>query len=61
MNMCIRNTKAETDAAGNRKPTKKKSTGRIDGTVSLIMAVGMMPETTEGGDLDDFLMNPLVG
>lgn len=31
----------ETDAAGNRKPTKKKATGRIDGIVAAIMAVGL--------------------
>jgi phage terminase large subunit-like protein len=28
-----------TDAAGNIKPDKKKSTGRIDGVVALVMAV----------------------
>ena len=28
------------DAAGNIKPSKRKSTGRIDLTVALIMAVG---------------------
>lgn len=60
LNMCMRNTKAETDPAGNRKPTKKKSTGRIDGAVSLIMATGALPEIAEGGDLNDFLSNPVV-
>lgn len=39
---CIANTKTESDAAGNRKPSKKKSTGRIDGAVALTMAIGMI-------------------
>ena len=30
----------ETDAAGNLKPSKKKSTDRIDGIVAGIMALG---------------------
>lgn len=36
----------EEDAAGNRKFTKRRSTGRIDGIVALVMAVGVavMPE-----------------
>lgn len=35
------NAKAETDPAGNRKVTKRKSTGRVDGIVSLVMAAGL--------------------
>ena len=35
------NAKAETDPAGNRKITKRKSTGRVDGIVSLAMAIGL--------------------
>jgi phage terminase large subunit-like protein len=38
MEMCAANVVAEQDAAGNRKFTKAKSTGRIDGVVSLAMA-----------------------
>ena len=34
------NLAVETDAAGNLKPSKKKSTERIDGIVALIMALG---------------------
>ena len=34
------NTVAETDAAGNVKPSKKKSREKIDGIVALIMALG---------------------
>jgi len=32
------------DPAGNRKFTKAKSSGRIDGMVSLAMAVAAMPQ-----------------
>lgn len=38
---CIGNTMVETDDAGNLKPSKKKSTERIDPVVSLIMALGI--------------------
>lgn len=38
MTMCAGNAVVEQDAAGNRKFTKKKSTGRIDGMVALAMA-----------------------
>ncbi len=31
----------EEDAAGNVKPSKKKSTEKIDGIVALIMAIGL--------------------
>ncbi|WP_422667057.1 terminase TerL endonuclease subunit [Billgrantia montanilacus] len=34
------NVTVETDAAGNVKPSKKKSTEKIDGIVSSIMAIG---------------------
>lgn len=37
----VSNVAAETDAAGNIKPSKKKSTGRIDGVVALVMATGL--------------------
>lgn len=35
----VDNVTAETDAAGNIKPSKRKSTGRIDGFVALVMAM----------------------
>jgi phage terminase large subunit-like protein len=41
MNYCLNNTVIVLDDAGNRKPSKKRSTGRIDGTVALIMALGV--------------------
>jgi phage terminase large subunit-like protein len=34
------NLVAEQDAAGNMKPSKAKSTERIDGMVTLVMALG---------------------
>jgi phage terminase large subunit-like protein len=34
------NVAIEQDAAGNIKPSKKKSTERIDGIVAAVMAVG---------------------
>jgi phage terminase large subunit-like protein len=36
----ISNLGIETDAAGNIKPSKRYSTGRIDGVVAAIMAIG---------------------
>jgi len=41
--MCASNCIIERDAAGNRKLCKKRSTGRIDGTVCLTMALGVAP------------------
>ncbi len=35
------NTSVETDPAGNIKPSKKKSTERIDGVVALVMGLGL--------------------
>lgn len=36
----VQNISVDDDAAENMKPSKKKSTGRIDGVVALIMALG---------------------
>lgn len=41
LTMCAANAAIDSDAAGNRKFTKQKSTGRIDGMVALAMAFGM--------------------
>ena len=41
LTMCTANVKIDPDAAGNRKFSKKRSTGRIDGIVALAMAVGL--------------------
>jgi phage terminase large subunit-like protein len=43
LTMCVANTVIVKDDAGNRKPSKRKSSGRIDGLVALTMAVGVAP------------------
>jgi phage terminase large subunit-like protein len=46
LTMCAMNSRVEMDAAGNRKLSKAKATGRIDGMVACVMAVGVsnMPQ-----------------
>jgi phage terminase large subunit-like protein len=41
LTMCCSNAVVDTDPAGNRKLNKAKSTGRIDGMVSLVMTMGI--------------------
>jgi phage terminase large subunit-like protein len=60
LTMCAANATIVMDPAGNRKFTKTKSTGRIDGMVALAMAVGVMPTSIEQGDFEGFLLNPLA-
>lgn len=50
MTMCAANAVAIRDAAGNRKLDKSKSTGRIDGIVSLAMAIGSASVDDGGGN-----------
>lgn len=54
---CAANTIAVQDPAGNRKLDKAKSTGRIDGIVALVMAVGAINKTQAdtGVDIDAIL------
>jgi phage terminase large subunit-like protein len=40
LTMCVGNAVGKPDPAGNRKPDKEKSRGRIDGVVAMIMAHG---------------------
>ena len=47
LTMCAANAVVVTDAAENRKFVKNKSSGRIDGMVSLSMAVGVAPAQVE--------------
>jgi phage terminase large subunit-like protein len=47
LSMCVANTVVTRDDAGNRKPNKRKSTGRIDGFVALAMAIGVAPNETQ--------------
>mgnify|MGYP003440779924 FL=1 len=44
---CILNVAIDSDPAGNRKPTKKKSTGRIDAVVAGLMALGVASEKAQ--------------
>lgn len=50
LTMCAANAVVQSDPAGNRKLTKAKSHGRIDGMVALAMAFGVAPlqEADEG-------------
>jgi phage terminase large subunit-like protein len=41
--MCAANSVVEGNDASNRKLSKKRSSGRIDGMVALVMAVGVAP------------------
>lgn len=59
LRMCAANAAIATDPAGNRKFTKNKSKGRIDGMTGLAMAVGVMPSEVEEGDLDGFISAPI--
>src|SRR5215469_12452743 len=47
LSMCASNTVIAADDAGNRKPSKKRSVGRIDGMVALAMAIGVAPLKAE--------------
>jgi phage terminase large subunit-like protein len=46
LKMCASNAVIERDSAGNRKLSKKRSTGRIDGMIALAMALGVAPMRT---------------
>jgi len=48
LTMCAANALTVSDPAGNRKFTKAKSTGRIDGMVTLAMAVGVRTTGVSG-------------
>ena len=50
--MAAVNAKAEVDAAGNRKLSKRRSTGRIDPLVALCMALGVAARPTPAVDIE---------
>jgi phage terminase large subunit-like protein len=54
LTMCAANAVVDADAAGNRKFTKKKATGRIDGMVALAMAVGATPHAADAIIFDGY-------
>lgn len=45
------NAVVEVDPAGNRKLTKKKATGRVDGMVASVMAAGVALKTKDEGEV----------
>lgn len=54
---CAANAEFTTDAAGCRKPDKKKARGRIDGIVAAIMAAGVASKKTGGeAELDNLFV-----
>ena len=54
LNWQLGNAAVQTDPAGNVKVSKQKSTERIDGVVSLVMAVGVhMGESMKPADLPE--------
>jgi len=51
LTMCVFNSVVVKDEAGNRKLSKRKSSGRIDGAVALAMAMGVAPLQTKKVDV----------
>src|SRR5262245_56117709 len=52
MNMCAENAVVEGTDASNRKLSKKRSGGRIEGMVALAMAIGVAPLRTKPVDIN---------
>jgi phage terminase large subunit-like protein len=59
--MCAANATVVKDPAENRKFTKAKATGRIDGMVALAEAVGVAMSMESDVEIDDFLNSPVIG
>ncbi len=55
LTMCAANAVVEKNAAGDRKLNKAKSTGRIDGMVALVMAMGVAMQNGPSENVDDWL------
>lgn len=55
LNMCMANAVVQTDPAGNRKLTKEKSRGRIDGGVALAMMRGAAGSADAPFDADQWI------
>lgn len=60
MTWCAANAVISKDPAGNRKVTKEKSTGRVDGVVAAIMAMGITSKNTVQ-DISEFINSPIIG
>lgn len=55
LTMCMANATVQADPAGNRKLSKVKSHGRIDGAVALAMAASVAGTyEAQGGGMDDY-------
>src|SRR5215831_16098619 len=52
LTMCSNNAVIERDPAGNRKLSKKRATGRIDGMIALLMAIGVAPQQAAKVDIE---------
>lgn len=52
LSMCVYNSVVVKDDAGNRKLSKKKSAGRIDGAIALTMAMGVAPLLAQPIDVE---------
>lgn len=60
MTWCMANAVVVTDPAGNRKIAKERATGRVDGAVAAVMAIGRSLVADERhGDIDAFLRDPI--
>lgn len=57
LTMCMANVRVVRDDADNRKFTKSRSSGRIDGAVALVMAIGAAKANAVESDTHD---NPVV-
>lgn len=60
LTMCAANAVAKSDEAGNRKLDKKKSTGRIDGIVTLAMALSVLSEADNEASVFDTSVNHML-
>jgi phage terminase large subunit-like protein len=52
LGMCAMNAVIDRDPAGNRKLSKKRAAGRIDGMIALLMAIGVSPMKTAKIDVE---------
>jgi phage terminase large subunit-like protein len=57
---CAANAVVISDPAGNRKLAKDKSTGRIDGVVATVMALGVTLNCEPEFNFDDFINNLMI-
>jgi phage terminase large subunit-like protein len=57
LTMCMANAVVQKDPAGNRKLSKAKSRGRIDGAIALVMAMGVAGSHVDepAGSVGDYL------